>query len=272
VAGVTVEPRRIVSLVPSDTYTLARLGVAERLVGRTEYCVAPEEMTAVPTVGGTKNAEIDTIVALRPDLVIANQEENRQVDIERLQRAGVSVLLSFPCTVAAGLAHAERLAALFPSINNRERLAVVRERYLRNATAVRGEPVATFVPIWMDPLMTANGATFLSDVLELCGGRNVFADRERRYPLKADLGLRDPVPSDGRDTRYPRVTLDEVTARRPALVLLPDEPHEFTLGDAEIFAGLACAPAIRFIDGKSLMWYGLRALEDLDRTAAAISV
>ncbi len=265
-----MEPRRIVSLVPSDSYTLARLGAADRLVGRTSYCVAPDEILAVEAVGGTKDADVDRIVALAPDLVVANQEENRKLDIERLEAAGVPVLLSFPCTVEAGLAHAERLAALMPSIDNRALLAELRARYQSHARADR-PAVRTFVPIWMDPLMTANGETFLSDALELAGGVNVFADRRRRYPLRADLGLREPVPAEGRDTRYPRVTLAEVAARRPELVLLPDEPHEFTAADAAVFAALPGPPAIRFVDGKSLMWYGIRALEDLDALAAALS-
>jgi hypothetical protein len=79
------------------------------------------------------------------------------------------------------------------------------------------------------------------------------------------------VPAPGRDTRYPRVTLAEVVARRPQLILLPDEPHEFTQADAAAFTSLDWSgppPRVRFVDGKSLMWYGLRALEDLDRVAA----
>ena len=122
----------------------------------------------------------------------------------------------------------------------------------------------------MDPLMTIHGDTFISDVVELVGGRNVFSDRQRRYPLGADLGRREPVEKPGRDTRYPRVTLEEVTARRPHLVLLPDEPHEFTERDAAVFRALdiPAAPAgVRFCDGKDLMWYGLRALEGLERLA-----
>lgn len=263
-------PRRIVSLVPSDTYTLARLGLGERLVARTEYCVAPAEIAHVPTVGGTKNADVEKILALEPDLVVANREENRRVDIEQLQAAGVRVFLSFPQTVSDGLDHVVRLTELFPEIEAAGLLAEARARLERHARAERSGEVATFVPIWMDPLMTANGETFLSDALELVGGRNVFGDRERRYPLRADLGLRAPVPAPGRDTRYPRVTLEEVNARAPRLVLLPDEPHEFTASDAAVFEALECRPAVRFVDGKALMWYGLRALEALDSLATLL--
>lgn len=266
VGGVS-EPVRIVSLVPSDTYSLARLGVADRLVARTDYCVAPEAILSVPSVGGTKSVDVDAVLALAPDLVVANQEENRKADIERLIEAGLRVVVSFPCTVAEGLVHVERLAALFPSVDNAARLEGLGEALRARARASSDLPVPTFMPIWMDPLMTANGGAFLSDVIELCGGRNVFSDRERRYPLRADLGLREPVPAPGRDTRYPRVTLEEVASRRPKLVLLPDEPHEFKPADAPIFEALPCRPTARFVDGKAFMWYGMRALEALEETA-----
>jgi hypothetical protein len=78
------------------------------------------------------------------------------------------------------------------------------------------------------------------------------------------------VPAPGRDTRYPRVTLEEVDARRPRLVLLPDEPHPFSASDAAVFEGLSCRPEVRFVDGKAFMWYGLRALEALDDVAALL--
>lgn len=243
------DPQRIVSLVPSDSYTLARLGVAERLVGRTEYCIAPAEIASVETVGGTKNADTQRIIALAPDLVVANQEENRKVDIERLEAAGVPVLLSFPKTVAEGLAHAERLAALFPSIDNDFTWA--HEALSRRIPA---DPWPTFVPIWMDPLMTIHGDTFISDALRLAGGHNVFADRA----------------GDRLDTRYPRISLDEVTARRPRLILLPDEPHEFSEADAEVFRALPVSATVRFCDGKDLMWYGLRSIEGLTRIAQLV--
>jgi ABC-type Fe3+-hydroxamate transport system substrate-binding protein len=270
-------PARVVSLVPSDTYSLLRLGAGERLVGRTRYCVEPVgEVERIAEVGGTKDVDVDAVAALAPDLVIANQEENAQKDIERLQRLGLRVLVSFPTRVAAGVAHLARLArALGIGPGEEPARSVVAAAYhaLREAEARAATPkVRVFVPIWMDPLMTASGATFLSDALTLAGGDNVFADRERRYPLAADLGTGKPLPADrvaGRDVRYPRITLDELTARDPALILLPDEPHAFTDADAAVFAGLPIDAArrglVRRCDGRDLMWYGARAVEGLDR-------
>ncbi|MEM9695231.1 MAG: helical backbone metal receptor, partial [Myxococcota bacterium] len=135
-------------------------------------------------------------------------------------------------------------------------------------------PVPTFVPIWLDPLMTVHGSTFVSDVVELAGGANVFADRRRRYPLRADLGARPAVDKPGRDTRYPRVRFDEVIERAPSLLLLPDEPFAFTADHAADFAR-RLGPSlddfqIELCSGKELMWYGFRSLEGIDAVVAAL--
>src|SRR6202044_2720392 len=109
-------------------------------------------------------------------------------------------------------------------------------------------PGRAFCPTWMAPLMTVHADTFISDMLDLCGAANVFADRVRRYPLAADLRGAAPLSPEkvgDRDVRYPRVTLDEVVARAPELVLLPDEPHPFTEADAAVFRSLAIPAAAR---------------------------
>jgi ABC-type Fe3+-hydroxamate transport system substrate-binding protein len=231
-------PARVVSLVPSDTYSIVRLGAAA-------------------------------------------QEENARPDIERLEASGVRVLVSFPRTVAAGINHLARLARILGLDHGAEPArSVVAAAYRAQKEAearVVARPVATFLPIWMSPLMTANDQTFLADVLRLAGASNVFGDRDRRYPLAADLGraagLR-PDQIEGRDTRYPRITLDEVALRAPELILLPDEPHPFTDADAAVFRGLD-TPASRagqvvFCDGKDLMWYGARSVEGIERLRALV--
>lgn len=276
-------PARIVSLVPSDTYSLVRLGARERIVGRTRYCVAPAgEVEDIEIVGGTKDADVERILALQPDLVVANQEENSQRDIEKLLAARVRVLVSFPQRVAAGLAHLARLArALGYGTGEEPARSLVAGAYhaQREAEAalLGKRPVRAFVPIWMDPLMTVHASTFISDMLALAGAENVFADRERRYPLAADLGTGTPLPADrvaGRDVRYPRVSLDEVATRAPEIVLLPDEPHPFSEADAAVFRGLSIPAAHRgavvLCDGKDLMWYGARSVEGLGRLRSLI--
>jgi ABC-type Fe3+-hydroxamate transport system substrate-binding protein len=276
-------PRRVVSLVPSDTMTVAALGCESALVGRTDWCELPADLVArLPSVGGTKNPRVDAICALSPDLVLANQEENTKGDIEELGRRGVRVFVAFPKRVEAGIAHLARLARIFRVEGDERVKDLVRRGYqaLRDAEGARKAttPLRTFCPIWMKPLMTIHGDTFISDMLDLCGAQNVFADRERRYPLAADLGRAEALPADkteGRDVRYPRVTIEEVVARAPELVLLPDEPHPFSEQDADEFRKLdipaARRGAVLRTSGKDLCWYGAQSVEGIARVRAAIT-
>jgi ABC-type Fe3+-hydroxamate transport system substrate-binding protein len=276
-------PRRVVSLVPSDTYNVAALGCADALVGRTDYCERPAEVVGrLPSVGGTKNPRVDQVCDLHPDLVVANQEENSRGDLEELARRGVRVYIAFPRRVADGLSHLARLARILGVAND----ADVRElfargyRGLREADEARSRttPLRAFCPIWMKPLMTVNADTYISDILDLCGAQNVFSDRQRRYPLAADLGQAPPLAPEqvqGRDVRYPRVTFDEVVARAPEIILLPDEPHPFTDEDAAVFRALdvpaAARGAVVRTDGKDLCWYGAQSVDALPRVRALVA-
>lgn len=273
-------PRRLVSLVPSETYTIAALGAADRLVGRTTFCVEPPEVAGVPTVGGTKDADVDAIMALGPDLVIANQEESSRPGLEALAARGVPIFVGFPRRVADGLALIARHARTLGIEREPRVRALVAEAYAASASlAPAREPLATaFVPIWADPLMTFADHTFASDLLRQVGLANAFIDRQRRYPLAADLGHRSPVAADrlgDRDTRYPRLPIEEVVARKPDVILLPDEPHEFGPADVERFASLdvpaARRGAIRLVPGKDLFWSGAWTIGALPRMRALVA-
>lgn len=276
-------PRRIVSLVPSDTYTLVRLGAKERLVGRTDYCTEPAaEVAGIPTVGGTKNPRVEAILDLQPDLIVANQEENSRRDIEALLAQGARVFVTMPRRFGDGMALVARLARLLGTEGDTNVKDLVRSNYQIVAAAEEARalltPVSAFLPIWMAPLMTANGDTFSSHALDLAGASNVFVGRARRYPLAADLGLATASPAErleGKDTRYPRVTLAEVVAAQPEIVLLPDEPHDFSEADADVFRALAIPAAtygtiVRCV-GKDLMWPGQQSIDGLSRLAATVA-
>jgi len=260
-------PRRVVSLVPSDTHSVIALGALDRLVGRTTYCESPEAQ-AVAAVGGTKDVDVDAVLGLAPDLVIANQEENTRAALEALAHR-VPVLVSLPRRVEQGVAHLARLARLLGVADREPARTLIRRGYaLRGATATG---VRAFVPIWMDPLMTFNADTFGSEVLAQVGIGNAFGDRLRLYPLAADLGKTAPRDAAGRDVRYPRVTLDEVAARKPDLVILPDEPHAFTAADEAVLR--AALPGVRVVRicGKDLFWYGAWTIDALDRLAVQLA-
>lgn len=276
-------PRRIVSLVPSDTLSLFALGAGDRVVGRTRYCVAPEgEVERIPVVGGTKDIDVEAVAALLPDLILCNQEESARPPVTALIQRGLTVWVAFPRTVAQGLGQVARLARILGIEKEPKPKDLLRRGYaeLREAEAARAAaaPLAAFVPIWMDPLMTISGETFVSDALSLAGARNVFADRFRRYPLAADLGRGDPAsPAQvgDRDTRYPRITLREVEERAPQIVLLPDEPHPFSEADAAIFRAQDTPAArdgkVRLCGGRDLSWYGAQSAGGLSRLRALVA-
>ena len=261
-------PRRVVSLVPSDTYSLFALGCGERVVGRTSYCELPEAAAGIPVVGGTKDVDVDAVLALAPELVIANQEENTRGPLERLAER-VPVLVSLPRRVADGVAHVARLARALGVVREPAVVDLIRRGYELCAAPAPEPRLRAFVPIWMDPLMTLNADTFGSDVLAMVGIGNAFDDRLRLYPLAADLGKAAAADPRGRDQRYPRVSVDEVAARRPELIVLPDEPHAFAAADRAALA--AMVPDARQVDvlGKDLFWYGAWTIEALPRLRAA---
>ena len=281
-------PQRIVSLVPSDTDTLFALGVGDRVVGRTRYCTEPATMVDdIPICGGTKDIDVAAVTGLRPDLILANQEENSRSQLETLARNGHQVFVSLPRRAADGIAHVARLARMLEVGHHPEVKELVRRGHRLIAELAgttppgpdrASPPLPVFVPIWKDPLMTLNGDTFGSDMLALAGARNVFADRLRLYPLAADLGTAEPLSEDqvgDRDVRYPRITMDEVIERSPRAILLPDEPFCFGPDDVDEFAGLV-APAvsrdaIHLVSGKDLFWYGARTIDALPRLRQLIT-
>ena len=183
-------PQRIVSLVPSDTHSVIALGAGERLVGRTTYC---EHGDGVATVGGTKDVDVDAVIALAPHLVIANQEENTRKPLEALAER-VPVLVSLPRRVDQGIGHLARLARILGVAEQ----PAVRDLIRRGYELPKPVPVTqrAFVPIWMDPLMTVNGDTFISDAVELAGGAMCF-------PIGSGAIRWGPICGDSRRCRRP---------------------------------------------------------------------
>jgi ABC-type Fe3+-hydroxamate transport system substrate-binding protein len=263
-------PKRVVSLVPSDTYTLEKLLGREAIVGRTDYC----DLKDVPSVGGTKDYSVEKVLDLKPDVVIANQEENTKQTLEKLAQEAIAVFVVFPKRVEDGVALVARYARLFRVEGELHVKELVRgcHRALEAQRAIRQQkaPIRAFCPIWMDPLMTVHGDTFISDSLDLAGAQNIFADRERRYPLAADLGKRAPIDPGQRDTRYPRVTFDEMLERKPDVVLLPDEPHPFSEDDANKFRALGLKNVVH-LNGRDVCWYGAWSAEGIPRLAQTIA-
>ena len=251
-------PRRIVSLIPSTTETLCALGLAERLVGVTVYCREPAGVTRTKTkIGGEKNPDLEKIRALAPDLVVANIEENVRAHIDTLRAWSIPVWVTYPRTVAGGLRMIHELGEVTATgaraADILSELEPLYER-VRRASATR-PAVDVFYAIWRGPYMTINADTYIHDMLAVCGGRNVFGDRAERYPA---------------------VTLDEVAARRPHVILLPDEPFRFRPAHVKDFAAYPEVPAvsggrIHLVDGKPFSWHGPRIAEALRTLPALLS-
>ena len=226
---------RVVSLVPSLTEAIAATR-PQALCGATDWCTHPADLE-MRRVRGTKNVDWRAVVDLQPDLVVANKEENREIDVRRLREAGVPVWVTVIEDVPAALASMERLFTQALGWGEPDWLAQVRRRWDRPVPAPR---VRVAVPIWRDPWMVVGSATYTGDLLARAGYQNVFGEHPDRYP---QLGLAD----------IDRADLDEV--------LLPDEPYVFTRDDGpEAFAS---APT-RLVSGRLLTWYGPAMLEAAD--------
>jgi ABC-type Fe3+-hydroxamate transport system substrate-binding protein len=219
--------RRVVSLVPSLTESVAvtRPGA---VAGATDWCTHPAGLD-VPRVRGTKNPDLAAIRALDPDLVLTNQEENRRLDVERLRAAGVPVWVTDVRTLDQALGSLRRMFTEALGWPAPDWLDAARRAW---AAPPGGRPVTAAIPIWRDPWMVIGSDTFAGDLAARLGLDNVFG---------------------GYAARYPKVELADLTARRPELIVLPDEPYPFSADDGpEMFPGRRVA----LVDGRSLTWYG----------------
>lgn len=234
----------MVSLVPSLTEAIA-VSAPSLLVGATDWCTHPAGLD-VARVRGTKNPSLAAVRALAPDLVVANMEENRELDVRRLRESGVAVWVTRIETVASAFASMRRLFSLA--------LGLGIPGWLADASrAWDGPPLAratVAVPIWRDPWMAVGSRTYTTDLLARAGLANAFGTDSQRYP-KVELADLDRAGVDA--------------------VLLPDEPYVFTASDGP--EAFAVAPT-RLVSGRLLTWYGPAMLEargTLDRLAAELA-
>jgi ABC-type Fe3+-hydroxamate transport system substrate-binding protein len=224
--AVPTSPRRVVSLVPSLTEAVASVD-ATVLVGATDYCVEPPTLD-VARIGGSKYPSVEAVLALAPDLVLANVEENRLDDVEAIRAAGVPVWVTYPRTLDDALLSLARMFAAM-SLPVPEWLEAAERAWSMPfpVTATRA-----LVPVWRRPWVVLGSETFAGDVLKRLGVTTLYADDAERYP---------------------RPSIDELRAAGPDLLVLPDEPYAFTAGDGpESFPGVPFA----LVSGRHLTWYG----------------
>ncbi len=221
-------PLRVVSLVPSLTEAVA-VSAPGALVGATDWCSHPADLDVV-RVGGTKNPDVARVISLAPDLVVANEEENRAPDLAALRAAGVEVLVTEVRTLAQAFRELARVLAA---------CGAGRPVWLARAEAAWREPPRfvirrrAAIPIWRRPWMVLGRDTFAGDVLARLGVDNAYATHAERYP---------------------RVPLEELRAADLDLVVLPDEPYRFTRDDGPEAFPEAVPTAL--VSGRHLTWYG----------------
>ena len=230
--AVPASVRRVVSLVPSLTESIAATAPG-LLVGATDWCTHPADLD-VPRVGGTKNPRVSDVAALRPDVVVANEEENRAVDLDALRELGLRVWVTAPQTVPAAVTSLDRMLRLACRLDRPAWLDAAEGAWSVAAGGVEPRRRA-LVPIWRRPWMALGRDTFAGDMLARLGYDNVLA---------------------GSPDRYPRIDLDELPPYD--VVVLPDEPYAFAPDDGpEAFPGVDA----RCVSGRHLTWYGPSLVE-----------
>jgi ABC-type Fe3+-hydroxamate transport system substrate-binding protein len=237
------KPKRIVSLVPSTTETLFAVGASEQVVGVTRFCIHPREARErARVVGGTKNPRIEAILSLEPDLVLANQEENRKEDVERL-REKVQVRVFFPRNVGDAVADIRTLGRLVGEPEGALGLAEEIERALSALRAVESRRIRYLYFIWRRPYMVAGPGTFIEALLAEAGFVNA-ASRDRG--------------------RYPEMRIEEIARTRADVHLLSSEPFPFEEKHrAELVADLGSEARVILVDGELLSWHGARLRQGL---------
>ena len=231
--------RRVVSLVPSLTKTMFDLGLGDRLIGVTRFCVDPVDgVASIAKVGGTKNPRLSDVVSLKPDLVLVNSEENRRSDIGWLEER-FEVFETMPKSI---LDVTELLRALGERLDCHDEaesfvLQIQAEMTRIEVEGIGRSRIQVFAPIWKGPWMSFNRDTYLHHLLATVGADNICADYEERYPV---------------------ISEDVMESLRPDLVLLPSEPFEFGLDHQSELLRSSLFPGcqVLLVDGRDYTWHG----------------
>ncbi|HEX5152407.1 MAG TPA: helical backbone metal receptor [Parafilimonas sp.] len=230
--------QRIISLVPSQTELLYDLGLDEEVIGITKFCVHPEKWFRTKTrIGGTKNINIEKILSLEPDLVIANKEENVKEQIEALQKS-TKVYVSD----VANLADAKNMILHVGGLVGRRlqagSLVAAIESNFSKLETIRHDKIPAAYFIWRDPYMAAGGDTFINDMMNHCGFENIFRNQ----------------------LRYPEIAIEEIKARGCKIILLSSEPFPFKQKHIDELQPLLPETKMLLVNGEMFSWYGSRLL------------
>lgn len=233
-------PQRIISLVPSQTELLWWLGLGDRVVGITKFCIHPEQwFHSKQRIGGTKKLDFNKIADLKPDLIIGNKEENQEAQVKQLME-DYAVWMSDIHTLDDAYGMMKAVGELV----NKERKAVELINTIKSnfrALEDNTRPIKTVAYfIWKEPYMVAGQDTFVNDMLKRCKLKNVFEALEGRYP---------------------EVSKDDIQKQHPELILLSSEPFPFSEKHIDEFRQICPEAKIMLVDGEYFSWYGSRLLD-----------
>lgn len=231
-------PKRIISLVPSQTELLYDLGLRDEVVGITKFCVHPEEWFRSKTrIGGTKKYDFEKIRALQPDLIIGNKEENEQVQIEELMK-DYNVWMSDIYKLKDAYDMITRIGALVGKQQEATNLKLQIESEFQKILNPKSEFLNVAYFIWNNPYMVAGNNTFINEMLRVCGFRNVF-----------------------QETRYPEINVKQLADANPEVILLSSEPYPFKEKHIQEFKEICPNAKVLIVDGEIFSWYGSRLLQ-----------
>ncbi len=239
--NIPTQPKRIISLVPSQTELLFYLGLDKEVVGITKFCVHPRVMfKSKPRVGGTKQYNFEKINSLQPDLIIGNKEENDQTQIELLEKE-YPVWMSDIFTLEDAL---DMILEIGKLVNRKSEAEILIEKIIVSfhqaeqviRQLIHRPRVAYF--IWKNPTMVAASQTFIHEMLEMAGFENIFVT----------------------ESRYPQISDEQLAAARPDLILLSSEPFPFKEKHVKEIQTVCPDADIRLVDGEIFSWYGNRLL------------
>jgi ABC-type Fe3+-hydroxamate transport system substrate-binding protein len=227
-------PRRIISLVPSQTELLFDLGLENQIAGITKFCIHPKEKTRdIPKIGGTKKFDFDKIISLQPDLIIGNKEENYKEGIEALQK-------KFPVWVSdiKDVYDALFMIQSLGELNDKEEEAFHLAFKIKKSLTEYHAPywLSAAYLIWKDPYMSVGQDTFIHELMKIAGFHNVFSD-QARYPVLSEENIREKAPE---------------------VILLSSEPYPFVEKHLQEFRQLCPDSLVVLVDGEMFSWYGSR--------------
>lgn len=236
-------PSRIISLVPSQTELLIDLGLAHKLVGITKFCLHPKDtVKSIAKIGGTKNFNLEKIRSLKPDLIIANKEENEEIKLKELM-SEFPVWISDVKNLDQAIDMIKEIGAITEETEKANILSLsISEKFLQFESVKKIKKSVLYL-IWKSPFMSVNKDTFIHDMIKKCGWQNVCSHSVNRYPSLNE---------------------EEIVNLRPDIVLLSSEPFPFKEKHIADIKKVFPKSTITIVNGEAFSWYGSKLLTSTD--------